>query len=114
VEEIVATGTVKWLNDDKGFGFITPDEGGNDLLVHHTDINADGFKSPAEGTNVSFAESGDEGPPTCPSARRMNAGAADTDRSGGRRGRGGCPVSRNGTSETPHPTGALRSQPRCG
>ena len=38
------TGTVKWFNDDKGFGFITPDEAGKDLFVHHTGIAGDGFK----------------------------------------------------------------------
>jgi cold shock protein len=60
---LMATGTVKWFNDDKGFGFITPDESGKDLFVHHTGINADGFKSLAEGAKVSFdAESGDKGP----------------------------------------------------
>src|SRR3954464_13687630 len=59
----MATGTVKWFNDDKGFGFVTPDEGGKDLFVHHTGINANGFKSLAEGAKVSFdAEAGDKGP----------------------------------------------------
>ena len=59
----VATGTVKWFSDDKGFGFITPDEGGKDLFVHHTGIKADGFKTLAEGAKVSFdAEAGDKGP----------------------------------------------------
>jgi cold shock protein len=63
VEEYMATGTVKWFNDDKGFGFITPDEGGKDLFVHHTGIAGDGFKSLTEGSKVSFdAESGDKGP----------------------------------------------------
>jgi CspA family cold shock protein len=59
----MATGTVKWFNDEKGFGFITPDEQGKDLFVHHTGINASGFKSLAEGSRVSFdAEPGQKGP----------------------------------------------------
>jgi CspA family cold shock protein len=59
----MATGTVKWFNDDKGFGFITPDDNGKDLFVHHTGINASGFKTLAEGAKVSFdAEAGDKGP----------------------------------------------------
>ena len=59
----MATGTVKWFNDDKGFGFITPDESGTDLFVHHTGIAGGGFKSLAEGAKVSFeSESGDKGP----------------------------------------------------
>ncbi len=59
----MATGTVKWFNDDKGFGFITPDEGGKDLFVHHSAIMSDGFRSLAEGARVQFeTESGDKGP----------------------------------------------------
>ena len=50
----MATGTVKWFNDDKGFGFITPDEPGKDLFVHHTGIAGDGFKSLAEGAQVQY------------------------------------------------------------
>jgi CspA family cold shock protein len=59
----MATGTVKWFNDDKGFGFITPDEAGKELFVHHSAIDSEGFKSLAEGAKVSYdAESGDKGP----------------------------------------------------
>ena len=48
------TGTVKWFNEAKGFGFITPDTGGPDLFVHFQDINAKGFKSLNENQRVSF------------------------------------------------------------
>ncbi len=59
----MATGTVKWFNDDKGFGFITPDEGGKDLFVHHSAIMSDGFRSLAEGARVQFeTEAGAKGP----------------------------------------------------
>ncbi|WP_434709252.1 cold-shock protein [Pseudomonas sp. R1-1] len=48
------TGTVKWFNDDKGFGFITPKNGGDDLFVHFKAIQSDGFKSLKEGQIVSY------------------------------------------------------------
>jgi cold shock protein len=57
------TGTVKWFNADKGFGFITPEDGSKDLFVHHSGIDGDGYKSLDEGAKVSYdAESGDKGP----------------------------------------------------
>src|SRR3982751_5754199 len=48
------TGTVKWFSDEKGFGFITPDDQSKDLFVHHTSIQGSGFKSLAEGDKVSY------------------------------------------------------------
>ncbi len=50
----MAQGTVKWFNDEKGYGFISPDEGGEDLFVHHTGIAGSGFKSLDEGAKVSY------------------------------------------------------------
>jgi cold shock protein len=50
----MAQGTVKWFNDEKGYGFISPDEGSEDLFVHHTGIAGSGFKSLDEGTKVSY------------------------------------------------------------
>ena len=50
----MATGVVKWFSDQKGYGFITPDDGGKDLFVHHTGIEAEGFKSLKEGDKVQY------------------------------------------------------------
>jgi cold shock protein len=59
----MATGTVKWFSDDKGFGFITPDDGGRDLFVHFSGISGDGYRSLAEGAKVSYEEeAGPKGP----------------------------------------------------
>jgi CspA family cold shock protein len=59
----MANGTVKWFSDEKGFGFITPEDGSKDLFVHHTAINGSGFKTLAEGAKVSYeAANGPKGP----------------------------------------------------
>ena len=59
----MANGTVKWFSDQKGYGFITPDEGGKDLFVHQSAIDANGFRSLAEGAKVSYdVEQGPKGP----------------------------------------------------
>jgi len=59
----VATGTVKWFNDAKGYGFITPEDGGKDLFVHHSNIAGEGFKSLAENDKVEFeSREGEKGP----------------------------------------------------
>ncbi len=59
----MALGTVKWFNNDKGFGFITPDEGGKDLFVHHSAIQANGYRSLEDGARVNYeSEEGPKGP----------------------------------------------------
>lgn len=59
----MATGTVKWFNDAKGYGFIAPDEGGKDLFVHHSNIAGDGFKTLPENAKVEYeAREGTKGP----------------------------------------------------
>jgi CspA family cold shock protein len=59
----VATGTVKWFNDAKGYGFITPDDGAKDLFVHHSSIDGFGYKSLSDGAKVEFEQrAGAKGP----------------------------------------------------
>jgi cold shock protein len=56
----MATGTVKWFNDAKGFGFITPSDGGKDVFVHFSAVTGEGFKTLAEGASVAYET--EEGP----------------------------------------------------
>jgi CspA family cold shock protein len=57
------TGTVKWFSDEKGYGFITPDDGSKDVFVHHSAIVAEGHRTLAEGAKVTYeSEEGEKGP----------------------------------------------------
>jgi cold shock protein len=59
----MAEGVVKWFSAEKGYGFVTPADGGKDLFVHHTEIQGSGYKSLDEGQRVSFeSQEGDKGP----------------------------------------------------
>jgi CspA family cold shock protein len=59
----MTTGSVKWFSDEKGYGFITPDDGGKDLFVHHSAIAGNGYRSLAEGAKVSYeTQQGPKGP----------------------------------------------------
>ena len=68
----MATGTVKWFDDAKGFGFIAPEDGGKDLFVHHSGIGGEGFKSLSEGAKVEYRGArGSEGPRGVQRRRRL-------------------------------------------
>jgi CspA family cold shock protein len=58
----MATGTVKWFNDAKGYGFISPEGGGKDLFVHHSSIVGEGYRSLAEGARVEYEPARQKGP----------------------------------------------------
>jgi len=67
----MASGTVKWFSDEKGYGFITPEDGSKDLFVHHSNIEGEGFKALSEGQKVTFeVAAGKKGPEaTCVRSR---------------------------------------------
>jgi len=87
------SGTVKWFNSQKGFGFITPDGGGDDLFVHQSEIKSDGFRTLAEGEKVSYevVSSGDDGKLKATAIVSQGGGAvsrkSEGERSSGRGGR---------------------------
>ena len=88
------TGTVKWFNAEKGFGFITPDEGGKDCFVHFSAIQGSGFKSLEEGERVEFEVGQGQKGPQAENVTRLgggtpSGGGGGGEGGGGRGGRGG-------------------------
>ena len=84
----MSTGTVKWFNSSKGFGFITPDDGGEDLFVHQTEIKSEGFRTLQEGEKVGYEPIEDKGKMKAVNVTSTDGGAVKGG-SGGGRGRGG-------------------------